>query len=124
VSLQVVRGEKQMQIPVTLAERPSESAIATARSEPAPEIPGLVMRPASPKRTEALGVPAGVEVVSVAKSSPAHGVLEPGDVIVEVDHWPVRDPSQVTGLVARARGAALLQVHGKDGARYVALELD
>lgn len=65
----------------------------------------------------------GVVVRRVQPDSPSDGVLEPGDVIVEIDRKPVKQASEARSeLSTRRTGAVLLRVKRSGVTRYVAIE--
>jgi serine protease Do len=128
VTLHIERDGKPQDLVVTLGERPSEDPTAAAPAPSGegaadPESLGLDLRDVTAKEASRLGIPAGVEVENVTKGSAAEGFLRPGDVILEINHWPVATTADVDDLLARSSGAALLLVQRGDARRYVQLRL-
>jgi serine protease Do len=66
----------------------------------------------------------GAVVDRVARGGPADGALEPGDVIVEVNHAPVARASDVAQKVAEAPAGKplLLKIKRDNKTRFVAIE--
>jgi serine protease Do len=98
LKLTYLRGGKEAEATVTLAERPAEDDLRSQRfsSSPAPdeqsEGPGLV-------------------VTTVERGSPAESLLRPGDVILEANGAPVRTADDLKA--ARKKGDLLLVVARK-----------
>jgi S1-C subfamily serine protease len=63
----------------------------------------------------------GALVASVDPDGIAAGRLAPGDVVVEVERWPVRDAAEARERIGAARGPLLLRVRHKGSLIYVAL---
>jgi len=127
VTLGVLRDGKSMDVPITLGERPSEEAMAKAdqkqekRGKGAPDDGdgsaggdpphlGVMLAPLASDKADSLGIQGGVEVQNVQDGAPADGYLRPGDVILEVNHWPVTSPSEVKQLVETSKDAVILKI--------------
>src|SRR5262249_42914330 len=76
---------------------------------------GIEMRPTSSD---------GAEVIAVKSGSPADGRLLPGDVIVELNHAPVRNPNDLAAGIKASPAAQplLLRVQRKGQSIFVAIE--
>jgi S1-C subfamily serine protease len=74
-----------------------------------------------PAATFALGVSRGALVVSVDPAGPSAGVLQRGDVIVEVEGTEVADPAQAVAALHRTRGPVVLRIVRGEEVRYVAV---
>ncbi|OLC16143.1 MAG: hypothetical protein AUH29_05940 [Candidatus Rokubacteria bacterium 13_1_40CM_69_27] len=125
VTLAVVRGGK----PVTLSARvvrlseAEEPATPEAKGRPAL---GLAVQTLTPQLAQELGLPdrSGALVRGVEDGSPAAAAgVQPGDVIAEVDHHPVKTADDVNRLIHRRAGdtPTLLLVHRHGGNLYIAL---
>jgi S1-C subfamily serine protease len=113
VTLQVVRGGQEQNIPVTLGERP-----ATQELQPSgmPQWPGLAggrrpaflgvqTQPLTPELKQRLHVQsdAGVVVTEVVSNSPAgRAGFRPDDVITALDGAAIHDPGQLREAIQHA----------------------
>lgn len=73
-----------------------------------------------------LGYPMKVVVQEVVTGSPADGVVEPGDRLLEVNGQPVRDPESVSKAVARTKPGEEISIRlqrGEERPREVQVEL-
>jgi serine protease Do len=124
--LGIIRDSKPMTLNVKLAERPADGekpgapahGKAPVESEPVSKL-GLTLHPLTAQAKEALQVQGGVAVDSIDKASSAQGFLRPGDVILEVNHWPVSTADDVDALVAKANGKALFLVARGEEQSYI-----
>ena len=121
VDVIVRRGKTSVTLPVTLGKLEDEKGPSAAKQAPSE---------ATPQSSSGLGLQigdadgGGALVRRVAPDGAAAGSLEPGDVIIEVDHQPVKTASD---LKNKAREAAndkplLLRVRREGNTRYVALD--
>jgi len=121
VDVIVRRGKTSVTLPVTLGKLEDEKGPSAAKQAPSE---------ATPQSSSGLGLQigdadgGGALVRRVAPDGTAAGSLEPGDVIIEVDHQPVKTASD---LKNKAREAAndkplLLRVRREGNTRYVALD--
>jgi serine protease Do len=131
--LRVLREGESRDIEVRLAERPEENAPTTGVPKatqsdrqtgtgPLSQL-GIGVRGLSPQIALEMGVRGGVLVESVANDALAKGYLRPGDVIVEVNHWPVASPSDVERLLEKTHNSALFLIERNDAQQFVAIPL-
>lgn len=117
VKVEVLRDKTKRTFDVTLDE------LKDAKSKD----PGRRDSPSS-KGDSALGLELGdgdegVVVRRVQPDGPSDGVLEPGDVIVEIDRKTVKSANEAKSeLSTRRTGAVLLRVKRNGVTRYVAIE--
>ena len=134
VKLAVVRDGKKMDVALVLAERPDEPVTANRSGEPgkpgAKEDKshrdvqlGVELRAVPEAKADALSIRTGVEVSEVEKGSPFQGYIQPGDVLLEVNHWPVASVGEVHDLVEQSHGNALLLVLRDGGRRFVVVPM-
>ncbi len=124
VRLRVWRNGRYRTSTMEAVERPQDVRGGTsgAPSRPGADSMGLQLEPLSEEQARRLGMEGatGVLVRRVeAGSVAARAGLEPGHVIVGVDHRPARSVAQVRQ--ALAGGSALLRVQTRNGFRYVVL---
>jgi serine protease Do len=126
VSLKVIHNGHEQTIPVTLAAINDEKVRGEGADDDATEI-GASQSPASHKLGIQVGeAPGGGALVQrVAPGSPADGQLAPGDVIVEVNHTPIKNAAELAPRVVATRKGEplLLRVRHDDHIRFVAIEL-
>lgn len=138
VKLAVVRDGKKMDVALVLAERPDEPmAGPPARNEKRPsdkkDSPrdssqrekrlGIALRAVPEAKADALSIRTGVEVAEVQKGSPFQGYIEPGDILLEVNHWPVSSSDEVSDLVKQSQGSALLLILRDGERRFVVVPM-
>ncbi len=119
VSLTVFRDGKEMQIRPTLSEASAGPPHASRGANGTPGTGnrlGLALQPLTPDIVSQLGLPAGttgVVVTSVNPISPAADAgLQPGDVIVQINHQPIRSAGDVGPALEKAgSGTSLLLVN-------------
>ncbi|MBA2320316.1 MAG: trypsin-like peptidase domain-containing protein [Deltaproteobacteria bacterium] len=125
VSVDVLRDGKARSFQVRLAERrlgEDEPAAAEELAEPMHGKVGVSLAPVPERISEITGTTGGAIVESVVPDSPADGKLLPGDVIVEVNRKPVKDPADAAALLGKGTGAALVRVIRDGTSVYVAVE--
>lgn len=104
--LEVLRQGKVVKIPVTIVEQ-GEPAQVSAANQVAPgpasasALSGIKVSSITPQLAARLGLLAGVEGVviqSIAEGSPAAGILQPGDVIEQINSTPVSSPDEFVAI--------------------------
>jgi serine protease Do len=122
IPLEIIRGGRRATVNVTVAQRPTEEALAklsgggsTGGSDnaTAPNAPqralGLSLSPLTPDLARAANLPATARGVIVTAVDPnanaAEQGLQRGDLIVSVNNQPVTSPAQVVAMVDAARKA-------------------
>ncbi|MDB5215350.1 MAG: HtrA protease/chaperone protein [Myxococcaceae bacterium] len=121
VDLVVRRGTKAVTLPVTLGKLEDEKD-----SKQAPGAPN----DATPQSSSGLGLQVGdaegggALVRRIAPDGAAAGSLEPGDVIVEANHQPVKNANDLKNKAMQAGTdkPLLLRVTREGSTRYVAIE--
>ncbi len=129
VDVLVIREGKEKTINVTVGSLPEDDKTAARRSAAGdPESKstdfGLSVEPLSGDKARALGLDneAGVLVTSVDNDSPAEAAhIQPGDLIVEVNHMRVAKPEEFHDAIGKSKNKALLLVKNKDGTRFAVL---
>src|SRR5438270_11806947 len=127
VPLEIIRGGRHATVVVTVAQRPTEEALAKLSGGSTGNDGGNVAVPATPQRTLGLSLTPLTPDLARAASLPAsaHGVLitsvdpnanaaeqglQRGDLIVSVNNQPVTTPAQVIAAVDAARKAGRTSV--------------
>jgi serine protease Do len=127
IPLEIVRNGKHATVYVTVAERPTEEALAklsggdtgtqggaNAPAAAAQKALGLSLAPLTPELARAANLPAtsrGVIITAVdPNANAAEQGLQRGDLIMSVNNQPVTNPAQVVAAVDAARRAGRTSV--------------
>jgi serine protease Do len=126
VPVSVVRDGKPVQLSVKIGEQ-TEAREAATKPERAPGKLGLTVEPVNPRlaRERKLRDTEGVVVRAVEPDSPAaEAGLQAGDVIVEVDRQPIRNPADMhRQLDEHTKGTPVLMlVHRGEGSLFVTVD--
>jgi len=145
IPLEIIRGGRRATVTVTVAQRPTEEALAklsgggstadgnTATTPQAPQRAlGLSLTPLTPELARAAGLPPTARGVIITAVDPnanaAEQGLQRGDLIVSVNNQPVTSPGQVVAAVDAARKAGrssvlLLVQRGSTPAVFVGINI-
>jgi serine protease Do len=145
IPLEIIRGGRHATVTVTVAQRPTEEALAklsgaspgtdggTAAAPNAPQRAlGLSLAPLTPDLARAASLPATARGVMITAVDPnanaAEQGLQRGDLIVSVNNQPVTTPAQVVAAVDAARKAGrssvlLLVQRGATPAVFVGINI-
>ena len=145
IPLEIIRGGKRATVMVTVAQRPTEEALAKLSGGGATNDGGNAVAPNTPQRALGLSLtPLTPDLARAANLPPsAHGVLitsvdpnanaaeqgiQRGDLIVPVNNQPVMTPAQVIAAVDAARKAGrtsvlLLIQRGTTPAVFVGIDI-
>jgi serine protease Do len=125
VKLKLLRNGRPTDVTVNLGEMPTDKEQAKAEegsSEKA--LDGVTVENLDAQSARQLGLPAstsGVVVTDINPSSPlASAGLRTGDVILEVNHQPVRNVAQLEEAVRKAGPNPLLLVNRKGSTLFLA----
>jgi len=127
VPLEIIRGGRHATVVVTVAQRPTEEALAKLSGGSTGSDGGNVAVPATPQRTlglsltpltpdlaRAASLPASARGVLITSVDPnanaAEQGLQRGDLIISVNNQPVTTPAQVIAAVETARKAGRTSV--------------
>jgi serine protease Do len=127
VPITVIRNGKQVTIPVTITQRPTEEQLSKQLNQGTPggtdqgsgsatqgSSLGLSLQPMSPQIARALNLPAGTAGVVITAIDPSSDAaekgLQRGDVIVAVQGQRVTTPAQVAAAVDAAKRAGRTSV--------------
>jgi serine protease Do len=127
ITLEIVRGTKRLNIPVTLGALPGDAQAGAGESGPQAtadrEITVTELTPALRSRFDLPADVKGVVVSGVAADSgAAEAGIRPGDVIVQVAHKPVTTPAEYEAAYKKAGDKVLLLVQRGTFTRYVVLK--
>jgi Do/DeqQ family serine protease len=133
VKVKVMRGKKEQELSVTIAEQPASLAQAESSSAEtesggfANVLGGLVVQNLTPDIAQQLNVPAdttGIVVANVRPDSAADSAgLQRGDIIQEVNRHPVRNVADYNRIARglKKNASALLLINRGGGTLYIAL---
>ncbi len=126
VNLKVFRNGAEREVPVTLAELPTQEA--TLRNENGhgrSSLSGVSVETVTPESAHDLGLPASTHGVVVTRVDPASAAadagLQKGDVIQEVNRKPVRSATDFENAVHAGNGDNLLLVNRNGSTLYLAV---
>ncbi len=132
VSLKIWRDGKELSVQTVLKERPNEpvaSGSTPGGSEQGTFLPGVDISDLSGAARQQLEIPAevqGVVVTNVDQDLPAgrpgRNQLQPGDVILQVNHRPVHAVREAQEAVKASQGDVLLQVWSHGMTRFVVVK--
>ena len=114
VPITVIREGKQITLRVKIEEQPKGGAAKAAKPALENALSGVDVQDITPSVRGAMNLPArikGVVVTQVAEDSPAQGVLDRGDVIMEVDHKKVTNVKQYleeAGKIGKSQSVLML----------------
>ncbi|MGH9352711.1 MAG: Do family serine endopeptidase [Terriglobia bacterium] len=129
VTLGILRNGKQMEIKVTLGERPSNLTASsgnpnTSQAPSTGALAGISIQNLTPDIQQQLGLSSsvsGVVVTGVDQNSPASEYLTRGDVIMEINRQPVHNVAEFNHLASEAKGRTLLRVVRQGEPMYIVI---
>jgi serine protease Do len=130
VTLKIVRDGKEQTLSAKLGELPTEGLARTGGwnlpGRRGDALRGVDLGNPDARTRRQFELPLDVQgavVLSVAPDSPAAGVLQPGDVIVEINRQRVTNADEAFEAAQKARGQRLLLRVWRDGGmRFVVIE--
>lgn len=127
VELRVLRQGKEQKVSVTLGELPGEGRDGEGGKEGQSGSGGLSVRPLDGQARQRLGIgdelKHGVVIDGVEPNSPAaRARLRPGDVILEVNRTPVRNPQEFRNVYGKAKGDRLVLVYRQGSTFFTVLK--
>jgi serine protease Do len=116
--LKVIRDGKEESVTVTLAEFKERKAVKKVEYDNV--LKGLTIEELTPSLRDQLGLPEnmnGVVITNISGDSPAQGVLQPRDVVLEVNRREIKGLSDYEQIVSKigAKDSVLLLIY-RDGA--------
>jgi len=129
VRLTVLRGGKQLTVPVTLGKMPDADdapKVAGASQGNLPEVDGLQLKDLDPELRRRLSVGddlQGAVIVQVAPGSrAAQAQLKPGDIVLSINQQPVTSAVSAKKLYGAAKGSKLLLILRQGAKVYVGIK--
>ncbi len=141
VTLKMIRDGKEQSVTVTLATLPDNMLAANDNESGGSDtqanndaLDGVEVTDLDSQARQDVNIPARIQgalVASVASGSPADDAgLKAGDVIVEINHHPVRNADQAVDLARNLKGNRILlrvwsrNENGLSGTHYLVIEKD
>jgi len=126
VPVELLRNGEPLILKVTLDQRPSDLGFlgGHGKAPSAGALRGISVQNLTPvlrKQLEISPDVRGVVVAEVDPGSPAGRYLEPGDLILSVNHHPVKSAADFNKLAAEAKGEVLLRIIHQGEAVFVVI---
>ncbi|GAB6066193.1 DegQ family serine endoprotease [Aquifex pyrophilus] len=127
ITITVIRNGKKINLKAVVGEFPEEGGKRVGKATP--ENLGLILRDLTPREREEFGIPYGVIVEGIYSDSPAeYSGLQPGDIILKVNNYPVRNVREFYAVINRLReegkSKALLLVRRGGANIFITLDLE
>ncbi len=125
VNIKVVREGKEQTIAMTLGEYKEKKVVK--KSEYNNVLKGVTVQELTPALQDKLNLPdnlTGVVITDIASNSPAQGLLQPGDVIQEVNRQPIQSAQDYEQTVSKIvnSDAVLLLIYREGGSIYLTIK--
>jgi len=125
VKLDILRDGQPMSVQVTLGERPADlnvhAGLGSAPSQGTLE--GISVQALTPDIRQQFGLPPDLQGVVISNLDPespaAQSGLQPGDVIVEINHHRVNSVADFQRLAAQAKGDTLLRINRQGSGAFI-----
>lgn len=130
-SVSFIRNGKEHTVEVKLSQRPSEQEQAQAQTNQTDALNGVTVTDLDSDARQELQIPDDVHGALVTDVDPnshaAEAGLQKGDVIMAIDHHPVKDADAAVDLCNQAKGNYILlkvwsQAGGVAGTRYISVD--
>jgi len=126
VRVELLRNGEPLTLKVTLDQRPSDLGFlgGHGKAPSAGALRGISVQNLTPvlrKQMEISPDVRGVVVAEVDPGSPAGRYLEPGDLILSVNHDPVKSAADFNKLAAETKGEVLLRIIHQGEAVFVVI---
>jgi serine protease Do len=129
VHLSVVREGKPLSVTVhlgTLDKEEAATALPEETRESAAEVEGLALKSLDDELRRRLQVPAGVKGAVIVRVTPGskaeRAKLQPGDVVLQINHEGVDSAPEALALYGKNKGPKLLQILRKGRRSFVVVK--
>ncbi len=124
VELKIIREGKEKSVTATLAEFKERKVVKKVEYNNV--LKGLTVQELNASLRDQINVPEnmnGVVITDIGADSPAQGILQPGDVILEVNRHDVKNLSDYDKRVSKIgkKDSALLLIYREGGTIYITL---
>jgi serine protease Do len=124
VTMKIVRNGKEQEVSVTLSEYKERKKVKKVEYNNV--LKGITVQELTPSVKDKLGLPqtiSGVVITDIAPESPAQGVLQPGDLILEVNRKEISGLSDYDRTASKIgpKDTVLLLVLREGGTVYITL---
>jgi len=125
VELKIVREGKEKSVTATLAEFKERKVVKKVEYDNV--LKGLTVQELTASLRDQIGVPEnmnGVVITDIGADSPAQGILQAGDVVLEVNRHGIKNLSDYDKRVSKIgkKGSALLLIYREGGTIYITLK--
>ena len=125
MDFKIVRDGKEQSITATLEEYREKKIVKKTEFDNV--LKGVTVQELTPGLRDRLSLPedmVGVVVTDVSPDSPAQGLLQPKDVIQEIDRKPVKNAQEYERLVSKIgkHDTVLLLVYRDGGSVYLTIQ--
>jgi S1-C subfamily serine protease len=121
ITVQILRDGREQEVPARLSEllADKEAAASSGGSESQREQLGITVEPLTPETATQLGLRRGTQGVVVTDVDPAGPAAEAGiqadDVVLEVNHQPVKSAAEFRAALGRSAGRPALLLLSRGG---------
>ena len=124
VELKIIRDGKEQSVTATLAEFKERKAVKKVEYDNV--LKGITVQEITTTLRDQLGVPEnmnGVVITDIGADSPAQGILQAGDVVLEVNRHDIKNLSEYDQLVSKIgeKDSVLLLIYREGGTIYITL---
>jgi serine protease Do len=125
VDVKIIREGKELTIPMTLGEYKEKKIIKKAEYENA--LKGVTVQELTPGVRDRLDLPEnlnGVVITNISAESPAQGLLQPKDVIQEVNRHAIQSAQEFEQVVSKIgpHDTVLLLIYREGGSVYLTIK--
>lgn len=124
VELKIIREGKEQSVTATLAEFKERKAVKKVEYDNV--LKGLTVQELTASLRDQIGVPEnmnGVVITNIGTDSPAQGILQAGDVVLEVNRHDIKNLSDYDQFVSKIgeKDPVLLLIYREGGTIYITL---
>jgi serine protease Do len=125
IDFKIIRNGKEQTIAATLGEYREKKIVR--KTEFNNVLKGVTVQELTPGLRDKLSLPeglGGVAVTEVSSDSPAQGLLQPNDVIQEINRTEIRSAQEYEEIVSKIRehDAVLLLIYREGGSAYLTIQ--
>jgi serine protease Do len=124
VEFKIIRDGREQSVTATLAEYNEQKAVKKVEYNNV--LKGLTVQELTASLRDRIGVPEdmnGVVITEISADSPAQGILQPGDVILEVNRHGIKNLGDYERLVSKIgeKDSVLLLLYREGGTIYLTI---
>jgi serine protease Do len=122
VKIEVIRNGKTYTITATIKELPAELKVSSSESV----LAGIFVEDLTAKLRSQLNIPkriTGVVITSIEQGSPAEGLLNNGDVIMEINNQKINNVKDFARVASQAKNRAIVWFYRQGVVSYITLNI-